>query len=229
VLLDDPGLDAVLFDAGGVLILPDPEHIRLALTPLGATPDDDTCRRAHYEGMRECDRIGGPKWPLVDRVIGRIAGVAEERLDDVCGPIESVYLSHHWVEAPGATLTLHALSAAGIPLAVVSNASGTMEQLLAELGVCGVSQGPGAKVAVVVDSEVVGFEKPDPRIFETALRALGLPAERCAFVGDTVTFDVLGAKAAGLRPYHLDPYELCPDDDHGHLRALEQLIPTSAG
>ena len=44
-------------------------------------------------------------------------------------------------------------------------------------------------MSCVIDSHVVGVAKPDPRIFEPALAALGLPASaRIAYVGDTVFF-----------------------------------------
>jgi epoxide hydrolase-like predicted phosphatase len=36
----------------------------------------------------------------------------------------------------------------------------------------------------VVLSQPLGFRKPDPRIYETALQALGLPATSCVFVDD---------------------------------------------
>lgn len=81
-----------------------------------------------------------------------------------------------------------------------------------------------AKVAIVIDSHVVGVEKPDPRIFELALSALDLPADRCVYVGDTVYFDVSGARNAGILPLHFDPFGLCPDDDHEHLSDLAELV-----
>ena len=101
MLIDDT-LDAVLLDAGGVLVLPDPERMRAALAPLGATPDDDACRRAHYAGMREVDRLGKADWPMVDRVVARTAGVPEDRIEEALASIERIYLAEDWVPAPGA-------------------------------------------------------------------------------------------------------------------------------
>jgi putative hydrolase of the HAD superfamily len=98
-----------------------------------------------------------------------------------------------------------------------------MEQQLADHRICTSDGGHGAQVAVVVDSDVVGVEKPDPAIFGTALDALGLPPRGCIYVGDTVHFDVNGARAAGLLPVHLDPYGWCPDTDHAHIGSLTEL------
>jgi putative hydrolase of the HAD superfamily len=50
----------------------------------------------------------------------------------------------------------------------------------------------------VVISEEVGFEKPDPKIFELALKELGVKPEEAAYVGDSSELDVLGANAAKL-------------------------------
>jgi putative hydrolase of the HAD superfamily len=98
-----------------------------------------------------------------------------------------------------------------------------MEQQLADHRICTSDGGQAAQVAVVVDSDVVGVEKPDPAIFRIALDALGLAPDDCLYVGDTVHFDVNGARAAGLRPVHLDPYGLCPGADHPHVGSLSQL------
>jgi putative hydrolase of the HAD superfamily len=223
-------VDAVLLDAGGVLVLPDPERIRARLAPLGASPDDETCRRAHYAGMREVDRLGRADWAMVDRVIAGELGVPEDGVERALAELERVYLADGWIPVAGAAATLARLAACGKTLAVVSNASGTMEQMLLEHRICSVAgedpQGPVPQVSVIVDSHVVGVEKPDPRIFAIALDAVGLPAERCAYVGDTVHFDVGGARAAGLHAIHLDPYGMCRDGDHDHIAALGELVAT---
>ncbi len=57
-----------------------------------------------------------------------------------------------------------------------------------------------------MDSAIVGFEKPDPRIFEHALAAIGAAPERAAHVGDLYHADVTGARAAGVHPVLLDPF-----------------------
>jgi FMN phosphatase YigB (HAD superfamily) len=49
-----------------------------------------------------------------------------------------------------------------------------------------------------VSSARVGIRKPNPRIFNLALEALGIPPEKAAMVGDTLGADILGARNAGL-------------------------------
>jgi FMN phosphatase YigB (HAD superfamily) len=60
-------------------------------------------------------------------------------------------------------------------------------------------------VEFVVDSHLVGIEKPDPRIFRIALDRLGVPAARALFVGDIRSVDEAGARAAGTHFVLLDP------------------------
>jgi putative hydrolase of the HAD superfamily len=222
----DHPVHAVLLDAGGVLLLPDPAALRRVLAPFGVTPDDDACWRAHYAGGCEIDRIGRVDWPVADRVIARALGVAEDRIEDAVDPIESVYQSEAWVPVPGAVDALLALERSGMPLAVVSNAGGTMEHQLLSHRICGVEpiDGAFAGVSIVVDSHIVGIEKPDPRIFAFALESLGVEANGAVYVGDTVHFDVDGARAAGLSPVHVDPYDLCDADDHPHVSNIADLV-----
>lgn len=78
-------------------------------------------------------------------------------------------------------------------------------------------------VAAVVDSAVVGVAKPDPRIFDIALARAGVSAACAIHVGDSVRADVEGARAAGVRPFHFDPYELCEASDHDHVRSLLEV------
>ena len=47
-------------------------------------------------------------------------------------------------------------------------------------------------------SDDLGIEKPDPRIFTTALEGADVPAERTAMVGDRLDYDVRPAAAAGM-------------------------------
>jgi putative hydrolase of the HAD superfamily len=229
---DPHSTEAVLLDAGGVLVLPDPVAARRLLEPYGAEPDDDTVFRAHYAGMREVDRMGRPDWHAVDRVVAAVAGVAPEQIEEALSAIERLYRDEPWVPVEGAAASMLALEATGLRLAVVSNATGTMEKMLLEHRICGVEgieNEAMAKVAVIIDSHVVGVEKPDPRIFDLALDEVGVPADRCCFVGDSVHFDVQGARGAGLLPVHVDPYGFCPDADHDHVTGLADVVAAFAG
>ena len=222
---DLAAIQAVVLDAGGVLVIPDADAIRRGLGALGGpSPDDEACRRAHYAAMAELDRRGVVDWPSIDQWFATDLGVPSDRLEESVAVVEDVYLVQPWRPIAGAAEVLHRLDAIGYQLAVVSNATGSMEEQLATHAICSVDGGACVQVAIVVDSAVVGVEKPDPAIFTFALDALGLDPAQCIYVGDTVFFDVNGARAAGLVPAHVDPFGDCGADDHLHLTCLEELL-----
>jgi len=211
---------AVVLDAGGVLFLPDPGAFRRHLAPFGLVPDDEECVAAHFAGCAEIDRLGAADYDAADRAIARHLGASAADLEEATEAVHRVYRAEPWVPAHGAAEALVRLIAAGFRLAVVSNADGTVAEQLAAHRICSVEGGDAAEVAIVVDSHVVGVEKPDPAIFAFALDALGVPAERCAYIGDTVHFDVNGALAAGLSPVHVAPTGYCKVSGHPHSASL---------
>lgn len=99
---------------------------------------------------------------------------------------------------PGAEGLIEALTARGLALGIVSNS--TRDEQFGKLSRLGVD---GCFHAVVVSGDH-GISKPDPRLFDIALRALKVPALEAAFVGDRWDIDVLGARAAGMRPIWLN-------------------------
>ena len=94
---------------------------------------------------------------------------------------------------------LERMRARGLTLVVVSNSDGTAERGLEAAGL-------RPYLSAVIDSSVVGYEKPDARIFEHALRQSGARPERTLHVGDLYHADVAGARAAGIHAVLLDPY-----------------------
>ena len=56
----------------------------------------------------------------------------------------------------------------------------------------------------VVNSEMAGVKKPNPRIFELALKMANTEAVRSIMIGDNIEADILGARAAGLKTLHFN-------------------------
>jgi putative hydrolase of the HAD superfamily len=235
-------VSAILLDAGGVLIFPEPELVLPPLQAAGVTPDLATLERAHYQAMAVQDAaVTAPAratwWHEYLRTYVVACGVAEDRCEKLILEMAQDH-SRGWAHAGlGAVDGLRAVAALGLPLGVVSNSDGSVEADLRRLGICYVpvaeSPGadapttpqPGVPVGVVIDSEVVGVAKPDPAIFQMALNLLGVPPGGTVLhVGDSLRYDVAGALAAGLQPVHLDPYGFCPAPaGHQHLRRLADL------
>ncbi|MGH3255124.1 MAG: HAD family hydrolase [Streptosporangiaceae bacterium] len=233
------GVSAILLDAGGVLIFPQPGLLLPSLFAAGVFPDVAALERAHYRAMVVQDLAATPPeagtwWR--DYLTGYVAacGVPQERCGEVALQIADITRGHAWSHVgTGATSGLQALAALGLPMGVVSNSDGTVEAELRQLGVCYAPDGQrppdtGVRVGVVVDSAVVGVAKPDPAIFGIALDAIGVPASHTVlYIGDSLRYDVAGALAAGLQPVHLDPYGFCPlPSGHPHVRSLAELART---
>jgi putative hydrolase of the HAD superfamily len=230
--------DAVLFDAGGVLVLPEPARAHAVLGPFGAATDDATMLAAHFTGTHAMD-LARSHGDHADRdayaaAYVRAAGVPDHRHEDAKAALAADFGPDWWVRPmAGAAEVLAGLAARGVPIGIVSNAYGQVERDLARLGICAVpadGQDGVTPVRCVVDSSVVGVRKPDPAIFTHAFDALGLPAsERIAYVGDTVFFDVRASAAAGLTPLLHDPYgrhraDPHPSGPHRRLGDLAELL-----
>ena len=81
----------------------------------------------------------------------------------------------------------------------------------------------------MIDSGAVGVMKPDPRIFHLALDAMGIDAADAWYVGDMPGIDVIGARAAGLHPVLMDPYEFHLDADYDRIGSLTELADRITG
>jgi putative hydrolase of the HAD superfamily len=141
-------------------------------------------------------------------------------------------LTRHWfahfpdcsIEMPGASALLDRLAARGLRLAIVSNGKEASRRALAS------GLGLDRRVQTVVSSERAGARKPDARPFLLAAEELGVPPQRCWFVGDHPVNDIAGAHAAGmraiwLRGFHAWPAELQAHTTIAALADLEALIP----
>ncbi len=105
---------------------------------------------------------------------------------------------------------LESLRADGLELAVVANWDPRLPGILEGLGIARHFD------HVVVSSEV-GYEKPHPGIFESALDLLGREPDRVLHVGDDRRRDVEGAQGVGMCAVHLDR------GGRGEIHSLKEL------
>jgi len=117
----------------------------------------------------------------------------------------------------GTVETLAQLRERGYRVGVVSNAEGNIAGLMDEVGLA-------PHIEVVIDSAVVGVEKPDPSIWALALEPLGLDAAEAIYVGDVPAVDVEGARRAGLHPLLLDPLDAFGDVSCPRIRCIPDLL-----
>lgn len=204
--------DAVLFDAGGVLVLPDPTVLAPLLAYFGGNSDVEAHRRAHYAAMKAKSDADSDEseWNVYDVAYVAAVGVDDDDRDEAAEVLGRTRYDRTWRWViPETRRALDQLESADVAMGVVSNASGHIEAILSR-SVCQVGPGAHVEMRVIVDSHAVGVAKPDPSIFDHALPSFaGVDRSRIAYVGDSVTMDIASATDAGLHPILLDPY-----DDH---------------
>lgn len=113
--------------------------------------------------------------------------------------------------------TLKALKERGLKIGLVTNASNDQLGALRETGL-------ENYVDLVANAEEAGADKPQPPIFQLALKKAGTDASESIHVGDQYELDILGAKGVGITPVLVDRYDLYPDAEfHPRIRVLEEL------
>jgi putative hydrolase of the HAD superfamily len=117
-----------------------------------------------------------------------------ERLVAAADDISFFYETHYYARSlrPEAPAALEALRQRAFHLAIISN---TLSRRLVPSKL--VDYGIAHYFDPVVTSASLGWRKPNERIFEEATRLMRLPPEACAYVGDTISRDVIGARRAG--------------------------------
>ncbi len=217
----------MIFDVGGVLLVP---HAAVVGEALSMPLTTEVAERAHYFGVHAMDlaedEASARRGYLVAyaRTIGVASaeeGTAIERLAELWNGSNLVL----WRQRVSGSLDgLKELAKSGRKLGIVSNADGTIEEQLRRNEICQVGEGAGVPVLAIIDSAIVGVAKPSADIFRHALEPLAVAPESAVYVGDTVRYDVRGARAAGLAPVHFDPLGLCLERaDHPHVRSLAEL------
>jgi putative hydrolase of the HAD superfamily len=214
----------VLFDAGGVLLdldyaflkrLLDARHV---VTTVAALAESESIARTTIDRrVREGGR-SSEAWRDYFRILLTRVGTPPEGTEEI---IDTLAEAHQrvglWTVAiEGAVATVRALKEAGHRLGVVSNAEGRVERDLLGAGYAGLFE-------TVVDSHVVGVEKPDPAIFRIAMERMNVTPGTAIFIGDVPAVDVAGARAAGLTAVLLDRHDLYADVDVPRLRSIEEL------
>jgi putative hydrolase of the HAD superfamily len=218
-----------LLDVGGVLLLPDHRAIKTALEDVDVRADPPSFDRAQYVAMAAADAAASQAEGLSiywEAFVGAL-GVPDEALAEAVAALRRVFVpgSRTWNRpVMDSVEALRRLVGRKTQVAVVSNASETLEEELRQLEICQVGPGPGTEVDAVIVSDVVGVEKPDPAIFRIALATIGVEARDAVHVGDSVRFDVDGARNAGVEPIHFDPYRVCRRRGHQHLASLHELL-----
>jgi putative hydrolase of the HAD superfamily len=221
-------LEAILFDAGNTLIyMPRrPEEILQELCTglgynIGLEEAREACRRSERYYARHYLGYNGDQGEFWHRY--HAEALRHLAIEDPTGE-KAAYLSHGfgregvWQAYPEAAGVCQRLRAAGLRLGVVSNGSVTVADLLSQAGLLSLFE-------VVIASQSLGIQKPDPRIFASAVGKLAVEPRRTLYVGDLYEVDVLGARAAGLHAVLIDREGGSGGRDCPVIGDLRELIP----
>lgn len=147
-----------------------------------------------YQAWREESEVELPPERVWAEYILPDHGLSQERLAAAAEDLTYFYETHYQVRhlRPEAPAALEALHRKGFRLAIISNiiSRRLVPNKLDEYGIA-------RYFNPVVTSSNYGWRKPNARIFHEATWLMGLPPAACAYVGDTVSRDVIGARRAG--------------------------------
>ena len=220
-------LRAVLFDVGNTLHHVDHAWIAGCLERHGHAATAHDVRVAEYRAKAAVDTLfraaaagtdATRQVSYLDVVLDALAVPAAAQ-----APIAAALRTENeraslWrVQHDDTPTVLAALRARGLTLAVVSNADGRVPAALAHSGIA-------EHFAAIIDSHLVGVEKPDPRIFQLALDACGAAPDEALFIGDIYEIDVRGARNAGIDPVLIDPLGLYGEVDCPRISRLAELL-----
>lgn len=232
-MIEQLPIDAVIFDAGGTLVRLDFEWIAEMLGDMGVPATVEALRHGEIHGRRLYDasafatRPVGEEQPIgtvaaIEAYWGgmlQMAGCPREKLDEAIARMDARQKSEHFLWAKpmeGARETIDTLATMNLKLACVSNSDGRAEQHLERYDL-------RRGLAFVLDSHIVGIEKPDPRIFDLALEKLGVWPNRALYVGDIRSVDEHGSRSAGMQFVLLDPYGTYARRDTASITGIEKL------
>jgi putative hydrolase of the HAD superfamily len=216
----------LLLDAGGVLVGPSFVRVAEALRTHGVGADPVRLAAAEGSAKAELDRPPSPGFASdeergfhqFNRILEHAGIVLSAATDAALLDLKRLHDRQNiWEDVlPGVRESLVRFRRAGLRLAVVSNANGTVRALFERLGLLG-------SFDAVLDSTIEGVEKPDPRLFLLALARLGAEPAGALHVGDLYHVDVVGARAAGLRAVLLDDGDRHPEADCPRITSLLEL------
>jgi REG-2-like HAD superfamily hydrolase len=219
-------LKAVLFDAGNTLIWLDHPYIVELLREHGVETTMEGLMEAEYGAKLLMDQMARDT-TTDERTRGKVffaeifrrVGVAE---GDFAPVAQRMFARHAeknlWGNVRERTAeTLDELRRRGYRLGVISNADGRAEEALDAVGL-------RPHFELVVDSGLVGIDKPDPRIFQLAAERMGVQPHEAVYVGDIYEIDVLGARTAGMQAILIDPLWKWEDRDCPRIRGIHDLL-----
>ena len=222
-------IDTVLFDMGGTLedIHVDDESRHASIQGVldilrahGIDPDKDfeTAASAINAGWERYGAYRDPRQRELkpEEIWGSFVltdfGLDEESVRSYAEELAHMWEVTHYHRAlrPHVREMLEGLKDLGMKLGVISNTASLYQvfDILKEYGIRDYFQD-------VTLSSVTGYRKPNPNIFMISLHQVQSDPAHCAYVGDTISRDVIGPIRMGFgATFHIDSYLTRLKDTH---------------
>ena len=222
-------IDTVLFDMGGTLedIHVDDESRHASIQGVldilrahGIDPDKDfeTAASAINAGWERYGAYRDPRQRELkpEEIWGSFVltdfGLDEESVRSYAEELAHMWEVTHYHRAlrPHVREMLEGLKDLGMKLGVISNTASLYQvfDILKEYGIRDYFQD-------VTLSSVTGYRKPNPNIFMVSLHQVQSDPAHCAYVGDTISRDVIGPIRMGFgATFHFDSYLTRLKDTH---------------
>lgn len=212
----------LLLDAGGTVVFPNQDILIQLAKENKINLTHSQLYRGYYELIYRFDtepEYAANPWPegytqaLLDllgvwKPKSRILALAA---DDLHGEKSLWTFTFPWVYE-----TLSRLFDEGYRMSILSNSDGRAKQIFEELKLTQYFEH-------IFDSDDLGCEKPDPRIFNTVRKELDLHPSEVLYIGDIYRVDVLGANQARIGGIHIDPLRLYRNFPGIHLDDIRLL------
>ncbi|MGO8946099.1 MAG: HAD family hydrolase [Ktedonobacterales bacterium] len=215
-LLQPQAIQAVFFDVGNTMLTPHPsvEDIVGSVCEQRGTPVDRSCleqRMPHAEAMlRAMVRDNPWTWSqdsaiemvwrayFTDLLAPCLEHLPQSELAVCAEDVRIVFeQASSYVLYPDVEPVLATLHEQGVTLGIISDWGISLGLILRHHDLI-------QYFDFAVISAAVRLSKPDPELFQTALRRANTIADYAVHVGDSYPLDVLGARAAGITPILLD-------------------------
>jgi len=215
----------LLLDAGGTLLFMDQDYLSWLADTHGLQVEAERFYEEHFRLVHWFDTYVSTHRRFLSRlpkpysqILLRLVGLSEESAERAAQIAEARHEQRNlWgFTFPWVVETLWQLKSEGYRMSIISNSDGRLEQELHDMGM-------KSYFERVYDSEVVGVRKPEPGIYELALKDLGLRPEEALFVGDMFHIDIWGANRVGIPGLHLDPLGLYEEWPGARIQDLRQL------
>lgn len=216
-------IEAIFFDVGGTLLFPDHEKTLVPLWDRGVHPTEAQLLVAERVARNQMDqlvsqtaKVDQSYW---DTYYSQLLTELQLHDNGLRGQlVKLVRTSANWSRMRPGTFDVLTSLRRKYRLAVISNSDGHMGERLASLGL-------GPYFENVTDSGNVGHEKPALQIFQAALIAMSVPANRSVYLGDIYSIDYLGAQKAGMSAVLMDIAGVYSQRDLPRIASLAELEP----